>query len=31
MPLRLNISKKDKMGERQAALMVKLREAGWRW
>ena len=28
MPLRLNISKKDKMGERQAALMVKLREAG---
>jgi len=31
MPLRLNISKKDQMGERQAALMVKLREAGWRW
>jgi len=31
MPLRMNISKKDKMGERQAALMVKLRASGWRW
>jgi len=31
MPLRLNISKKDKMGERQRDLLRRLREAGWRW
>ena len=31
MPLRLNISKKDQMGERQLALLQRLRAAGWRW
>ena len=31
MPLRLNISKKDKMGERQRDLLQRLRAAGWRW
>lgn len=30
MPLRMNIGKKDKMGQRQLDLLGKLREAGWR-
>lgn len=30
MPLRLNIGKRDKMGERQHDLLRRLRAAGWR-
>ncbi len=30
MPLRLNIGKRDNMGERQQALAARLRSAGWR-
>ncbi len=30
MPLRLNMGKRDKMGQRQKDLLQKLRHAGWR-
>jgi hypothetical protein len=30
MPLRMNIGKRDKMGQRQLDLLLKLRQAGWR-
>ncbi len=30
MPLRMNIGKRDRMGQRQLDLLLKLRQAGWR-